>query len=267
VPAGEASMSRKEFHFPAPTCDSCFFMVLTALIFLAPCQSSADEIRIATASNFRNAMTALAEQFEAETEHEITLIFGSTGKHFAQIKHGAPFDAFFAADSERPQRLEQEGLAITGSRFTYATGKLALWSPMAGYVDSSGDILARGTFRHLAIANPKLAPYGRAAREVLEWLGAWDNLSARLVRGENIAQAFQFVSSGNAELGFVAWSQLLRGDQPIDGSYWLVPDSWYQAIEQQAVLLRDTDAGRAFMVFVRGDTAARIIDSRGYETG
>lgn len=240
--------------------------LLGVLLALAPQCSPAEEIRIATASNFRHAMIRLASAFEAETGHEVTPIFGSTGKHYAQISHGAPFDAFFAADSERPLLLDQEGHAIAGSRFTYAVGRLALWSPKGGYVDSGGAVLKHRNFRHLAIANPQLAPYGRAAREVMLGLEAWYELESRLVRGENVAQAFQFVQSGNAELGFVAWAQLLRDGQVTGGSHWLVPPELHQPIEQQAVLLKDTQAGRDFMYFVRGARGAGIIQSSGYET-
>ena len=237
-------------------------LVLFAL--LAPRGLPADVIRIATASNFQAAMRDLAARFETESDHRVVLIFGSTGKLYAQINNGAPFDAFYAADSERPERLEQSGLAVPDSRFTYAIGKLALWSPQGNLVDSTGDVLSQGAFRHLAIANPKLAPYGRAAREVMEELGLWERLAPRLVRGENIAQAFQFVMSGNAELGFVAWSQLAGGDGAIGGSHWQVPAAWHSPIEQQAVLLNDTEAGRAFTSFMRSGQAAAIIRSRGY---
>ena len=240
-------------------------ILLTLLVTLTPCRSFADEIRVAAASNFRDAMTALASQFEQASEHEITLIFGSTGKQFAQIKNGAPYAAFFSADSRRAELLERDGLAVRGSRFIYAVGKLVLWSPQAGYVDPDGKILEHGDFRHLAIANPDLAPYGEAAREALQALGLWDQLGPRLVRGENISQAFQFVSSGNAQLGLVAWSQLKRNDAVIEGSYWLVPASYYRPIEQQAVLLRDTVAARSFMSFIRSDESAKIIRTHGYD--
>jgi len=243
-----------------------FCTVLWAiLITLTPGRSSADEIRVAAASNFRDAMSALAYQFEQATEHEVTLIFGSSGKQFAQIRNGAPFDAFFSADSTRPELLEREGLTVPGSRFTYALGKLVLWSPQADYVDPGGNILKSGDFRHLAIANPALAPYGEAAREALEAMGLWNQLGSRLVRGENMGQAFQFVFSGNAELGLVAWSQLMRNDAAIEGSYWLVPARYYNPIEQQAVLLRDTLAARMFMSFIRSDESARIIRAQGYD--
>jgi len=239
--------------------------MLAILVTLAPCRSLADEIRVATASNFRHVMSALASQFEQQSEHEVALIFGSTGKHFAQIRNGAPFDAYFAADAKHPQLLEHDGLAVPGSRFTYAVGKLVLWSPQANFIDSLGHILERGDFRHLAIANPDLAPYGEAAREALEAMGLWNLLGRRLVRGENIGQAFQFVNSGNAELGLVAWSQLRRNDSTIEGSYWLIPAHYYSPIEQQAILLQDTSAARMFMLFIRGDESAKIIRAHGYD--
>jgi molybdate transport system substrate-binding protein len=240
-------------------------ILLASVVILVPCTSSADEIRIASASNFRDAMSALASQFEQASEHEVTLVFGSTGKQFAQIRNGAPFDAFFSADIRRPELLELEGLAVPGSRFTYAVGKLVLWSPQADYVDPDGNILEHGDFRHLAIANPGLAPYGEAAREALEAMGLWNQLGKRLVRGENIGQALQFVYSGNAELGLIAWSQLKRNDAAIKGSYWLVPARYYRPIEQQAILLRDTVAARMFMSFISSDESAKIIRAHGYD--
>jgi molybdate transport system substrate-binding protein len=225
---------------------------------------AADSIQIATASNFRDAMSSLANNFELESGHELVLIFGSTGKHFAQIVHGAPFDAFFAADAERPTRLEKEGLTIAGSRFTYAGGQLVLWKPAAGSVKLDEAVLQNGQFRHLAIANPDLAPYGRAAAETLKSLGLWEALSDRLVRGENIGQTFQFVMSGNAELGFVAWAQLKSAPGLANNAIWLVPANLHQPIKQQAVLLNDKPAARAFMQFVRSEAAAGIIREHGY---
>jgi molybdate transport system substrate-binding protein len=239
-------------------------LVATTALFVAN-QAIASEIRVAVASNFTSAMTTIANQFEAEMGYRIRLSFSSTGKHYAQIINGAPFDAFFAADIRRPELLEQEGLAVPGSRFTYAVGKLVLWSPKPGYVDQQGSVLAHSEFRHLAIANPLLAPYGVAAREVLQARGLWDDLEGRLVRGENIGQAFQFVASGNAELGFVAWSQLKRPGRVAEGSVWKVPQSLYSPIEQQAVLLKDKETARAFILFVRSAAAIRIIRDHGYE--
>ena len=241
-------------------------LLLVTATTLISGQAMADEIRIAVASNFAQAIRVAVDHFETDTGHSVTLAFGSTGKHYAQIRNGAPFDAFFAADVRRPELLENEGFAVSKSRFTYALGKLVLWSPAKAYVDTQGKVLEQVKFRHLAIANPELAPYGVAARDVLQARGVWDELEKRLVRGENISQAFQFVASGNAELGFVAWSQLKRPGQDIEGSYWDVPAVLYSPIEQQAILLKDSEAGRAFMSFMRSEKAIRIIHDHGYET-
>lgn len=232
---------------------------------LSSSQSLAAEIRVAAASNFARAMISLASDFEENSGHKVKLVFGSTGKHYAQIHNGAPFDVFFAADIKRPRLLEEQGIAIAGSRFTYAKGKLILWSHMPNYVDSEGEVLRHGSFEHLAIANPNLAPYGRAAREVLKYRGLWEEMKQKVVRGENIGQAFQFVSSGNAELGFVAFSQLKNIDEPIAGSYWEVPQSLYTPIEQQAVLLTDNEAGRSFISYIKSKPALKIISNHGYE--
>lgn len=230
----------------------------------APVAVGADQIRIAVASNFTKTLTVLADRFIAESRHDVRISSGSTGKHYAQIINGAPFDVFFAADKQHPKRLVQEGLGLPGSRFTYAVGRLVLWSPRREYIDSDGKVLARGDFRYLAIANPELAPYGIAAREVLQSLDLWKALEGRLVRGENIGQTYQFVSSGNADLGFVAGSQLYSG-MASDGSRWDVPQVLYTAIEQQALLLRDNDAANAFLSFVRSEWAAGIIRDHGYD--
>jgi molybdate transport system substrate-binding protein len=226
--------------------------------------AAADEVRVAVATNFTAAMAALVERFETRSEHEVLVSFGSTGNHYAQIKNGAPFDAFFSADVERPRLLEEEGVAVAGSRFLYAVGRLALWSSRAGYVDSDGRILASGDFRHLAIANPELAPYGAAARDVLTARGLWDSVQPRLVRGQDIGQAYSFVATSNAELGFVAYSQIKKPNGEIAGSYWLVPETLHQPIEQQAVLLHDTPAAREFVEFVKSDAARAIIRDYGY---
>jgi len=238
---------------------------LTALgMLLAGASAQADEIRVAVASNFHEAAKTLAKRFAASSGHRVVLVPGSTGKHYAQIRHGAPFDAFLAADGARPERLEREGLAHAGERFTYALGQLVLWSPREDYVDAAGAVLANADFRHLAIANPKLAPYGAAARQVLEERGLWQALQVRLVRGENVAQAYQFVASGNAALGFVALSQVERPGQPARGSWWKVPLSSYTPIEQQAVLLSDSAAARGFLTFLQSNEARTIIRAYGY---
>lgn len=239
-------------------------LAVVLLLMLSAGWAMADEIRVAVASNFAGAIKRVAERFEVHTDHKVTLIFGSTGKLYAQIKHGAPFDLFFAADARRPELLDTEGVALPGSRFTYAIGKLVLWSPMAGYVDLQAKVLKQGGFRHLAIANPRLAPYGKAAQEVLQARGLWDALQGRMVRGENIGQAFHFVRSGNAELGFVALSQAKQPGQPIEGSWWEVPQTLYTPIAQQAVLLKENEAARAFLVFVQSEAAQEIIKGYGY---
>lgn len=224
----------------------------------------AEEINIAVASNFSEPIKELASHYEAKTAHRIRLVFGSTGKHYAQIRHGAPFAAFFAADTHRPQLLEQEGIAIPGSRFTYAVGRIVLWSPKEGYVDSQGRILQQKPFRHLSVANPRLAPYGKAAQQFLQARGLWEGLQDRMVRGENIGQTFQFVRSGSAELGFVAYSQVKRPGHPVEGSLWEVPSSEYSPIEQQAVLLEENPVARGFLEYVRSDEALEIIRGFGY---
>ncbi len=236
-------------------------------LFLAFCgqASRADEIRVAVASNFAGAARQLAGRFESRTGHEVKLSFGSTGKQYAQIRNGAPFHAWLAADSRRPALLEAGGLVQPGSRFTYALGRLVLWSPDPGLVDEEGDVLRKGGFRHLAVANPRLAPYGLAARQLLRKLGLWDELRDRMVRGENIGQAFQFVNSGNAELGLVAASQVLGEGRPPRGSLWIPSAHLYHPIEQQAVLLRDDAVARAFLRFVASDEGRAIIRANGYE--
>ena len=239
-------------------------LLATIACVLAQGPAVADEILVAVASNFTGAIKALAERFEQETGHDVVLSFGSTGKHYAQIRHGAPYHAFFAADVERPRLLEEEGRIVPGSRFTYAFGKLVLWSPDAGVVDAGGDVLAAGDFQRLAIANPRLAPYGTAAQQVLEARGLWADLQPRLVRGENIGQTYQYVKSGAAPLGFVAYSQIRTPDSEPSGSAWLVPEDLYSPIEQQAVLLKDTPAARAFMAFLRSGEAGRMIQDFGY---
>jgi molybdate transport system substrate-binding protein len=240
-------------------------IALVAACWLAGLDAGrADEIRVAVATNFATTMNDLVARFEASSEHTVAVSAGSTGAHYAQIKNGAPFELFFAADAERPALLEDDGVAVHGSRFTYAIGRLALWSPRAGFVDAEGHVLESGDFRHIAIANPDLAPYGAAAREVLERRGLWETLRDRIVQGQDIGQTYSFVYSGNAELGFVAYSQLVRGDAPIEGSFWLVPEELHTAIEQQAVLLKDTPAARAFLAFVKGPEARAIIQKFGY---
>jgi molybdate transport system substrate-binding protein len=229
----------------------------------------AAEVQVAVAANFAAPLAEIGRAFEQATGHRLAVSAGSTGKLVAQIANGAPFEVLLAADAERPQRLEQEGRAVAGSRFTYARGRLALWSADPGLVDAEGKVLAGGRFRHLAIANPKLAPYGEAAEQVLAGLGLLERLTPLLVEGEDIGQTYQFVASGAAELGFVALSQVragAAGGQP-RGSLWIVPEKRYRPIEQQAVLLargKDSVAARAFLRFLRGAQARAILERFGY---
>jgi molybdate transport system substrate-binding protein len=243
-----------------------YLLAMVLLVTFGPADAPllrAADVTAAVAANFSGTARRVADAFERETPYTVNLVVGSTGKHYAQIVNGAPFDVLLAADRDRPARLEREGRIVPGSRFTYATGRLVLWSPVAGRVDARGAILARGDFRHLALANPRLAPYGVAAQETLAGMGLWARLHGRLVFGENVGQAFRFVDSGAAELGFVALAQV-RLAEPAGGSWWLVPDTLYTAIEQQAVQLRENVAAVAFLHFLRGETARSIIVASGY---
>jgi molybdate transport system substrate-binding protein len=224
----------------------------------------ADGIRIAVATNFSETMSALVTLFEQSSEHTVLISAGSTGNHYAQIRNGAPFEAFFSADAERPMLLEQQGVAVAGSRFLYAVGRLVLWSPRQSFVDADGRVLEGGSFRFLAIANPELAPYGVAAREVLMARNLWSSLQPKLVRGQDIGQAYSFVYTGNAELGFVAYSQLKKPGVEVAGSYWLVPENLHRPIAQEAVLLRDVPAARELVELVKSPAGREIIRSYGY---
>jgi len=241
-------------------------ILVVVLLFMSGQSVAAGEICVAVAGNFRDAARVITKRFEKETGHRVILTFGSTGKHYAQIRNGAPFDIFLAADIRRPELLEKEGYVLEGSRFTYAMGRVVLWSPRSTCVDSEGKILERHPFRYLAMPNPKLAPYGDAAREILQARGVWDDLQSNLVRGESVNQTFQFVKSGNAEVGFVAWSQIKQPDQAIKGSYWLVPQALYTPIEQQAVLLKESDTARDFLAYLRSAKARKMMHEYGYKT-
>lgn len=239
-------------------------MKIRLLALLLTCCSAlahADEAQIAVAANFAKPVEKIAIAFEKDTGNKAVVVIGSTGKLYAQIINGAPFDILLAADDVRPLKLEQEGHGVAGSHFTYAIGKLALWSPKAGVVDSKGKVLAKGNFKHLAIANAKLAPYGAAAVETLKALKLSDALENKLVIGENIGQTHQFVASGNAELGFVAYSQILK-EGKVEGSAWVVPERMYTPIRQDAVLLnkgKDNKAASAFLDYLKNSPKARDI--------
>lgn len=243
------------------------FLTYLLLALLSPVAAAAD-VQVAVASNFTAPMQAIAAEFEKATGHQAKLSFGSTGKFYAQIKNGAPFDVLLAADDEAAAKLEREGLAASGSRFTYAIGQLALWSAKPGYVDDKGEVLKKGALEHLAIANPKLAPYGAAAVETLNKLGLLATLQPKFVQGENIAQTFQFVSSGNAELGFVALSQVVEGGKLKSGSAWRVPPNLHAPIRQDAVILtrgKNNPAALALMKYLKEDKARAIIRAYGYD--
>ena len=225
-------------------------------------------VQVAVAANFTAPMQAIARQFEQDTGHKAVAAFGATGQFYAQIKNGAPFDVFLAADDVRPARLEAERQTVPGSRFTYATGSLALWSAQPGYVDGQGAVLKQNAFRHLAIANPKAAPYGLAATQVLDRLGLAAAVKPKIVQGQSIAQTQQFVASGNAELGFVALSQVYKDGQLSAGSAWLVPGELHDPIKQDAVILakgKDNPAAQAFVDYLKSPKAAAIIKSYGYQ--
>lgn len=228
----------------------------------------AGEVSVAVASNFTAPMKIIAQAFERDTGHKAILSFGATGQFYAQIKNGAPFAVLLAADDETPARLEREGVAVAGTRFTYATGKIVLWSKKADLVDAKGEILKTGKFDKLALANPKLAPYGAAAMQILEKMNLTKQLGPKLVEASNIGQTFQFVSSGNAALGFVALSQVFENGKLKEGSGWVVPSNLYSPIKQDAVLLtsgKANGAAQALLQYLRSDKAKAIIVSFGYD--
>lgn len=226
--------------------------------------SLADVIRAAVTSNFAPLLEQLAAQFEQDSGHTVAISSGASGRLFSQISNGAPFDVYFSADSERPTQLVAEQKAVAGTVFTYAVGKLVLWSSTQPLAANAEAVLKGGQFAHLAIANPKLAPYGVAAQQVLQQLHLWDALQGKLVLGENVAQALQFVESGNAELGFIALAQWQLLPQSQRGSPWQVPSEMHAPITQDAVILHDTAATRAFMAFMQSAAAQAAIGQAGY---
>ena len=236
--------------------------------FLAMPLAHAETVNVAVAANFTVPMQAIAAEFEKDTGHKVQLSFASSGQFFAQIKNGAPFQVFLSADVEKPEALEQDGMTVPGSRFTYALGSLVLWSAKPDFVDANGEVLKKGSFGHLAFANPKLAPYGAAAQETMEKLEVWSSLQDKLVIGENIAQTHQFVATGNAELGFVALAQVMKDGQVTEGSSWIVPADLHHPIRQDAVILTsgsDNPAAAALMDYLKSAKAATIIKSYGYQ--
>ncbi|MDX1368870.1 molybdate ABC transporter substrate-binding protein [Pseudomonas sp.] len=228
----------------------------------------AEQVQVAVAANFTAPLQAIAREFAKDTGHTLVAAFGATGQLYAQIQNGAPFEVFLAADDSTPAKLENAGHGVAGSRFTYAIGSLVLWSAKADYIDGSDAVLKANRFQHLAIANPKAAPYGLAATQVLAKLGLSESLRSKLVEGQSITQTLQFVSTGNAELGFVALSQVYKDGQLSSGSAWLVPGELHEPIRQDALLLRqggNNPAATALVEYLKGPKAAEIIKSHGYQ--
>lgn len=239
----------------------CMLTVMSGL-------ARAAEVSVAVAANFTAPMQKIAALFEQGSGHKAVLSFGSTGKLYAQIRNGAPFQILLSADDKTPARLEAEGQSVVGMRFTYAVGRLALWSSQAGLVDAQGAVLRSGPFKRLALADPKLAPYGAAAVQTLTHMGLLADLTPKIVYGENIAQTYQFVSTGNAEIGFVALSQVFSDGKLGSGSAWIVPSDMHAPMRQDAVLLKtgeNAPAARALLAFLRGDAALAVIRSFGYD--
>ncbi|WP_222833018.1 molybdate ABC transporter substrate-binding protein [Pseudomonas sp. SC3(2021)] len=246
----------------APSC----LVSLLAVFAIGTVQ--ADEVQVAVAANFTAPIQALAADFEKDTGHKLVAAYGATGQFYTQIKNGAPFEVFLSADDTTAEKLEKEGDSVKGSRFTYAIGTLALWSAKEGYVDAKGDVLKKNEYQHLSIANPKAAPYGLAATQVLEKLKLTEATKAKIVEGQNITQAYQFVSTGNAEVGFVALSQIYKDGKVSSGSAWIVPASLHDPIKQDAVILnkgKDSAAAKALVEYLKGPKAAAVIKSYGYQ--
>jgi molybdate transport system substrate-binding protein len=249
-----------------------FGWVIISISAVACATAKAEEVTVAVAANFTAPMQKIAQAFEQDTGHKALLAFGATGKFYAQIKNGAPFAVLLSADDETPARLEKEGVAIAGTRFTYAIGRLALWSKNPLLVDDKGQVLLsnatdKNSFKKIAIADPKLAPYGAAAIEVLGRMDALAKLTPKLVQGDSIGQAFQFVMTENAELGFVALSQISIDGRITQGSAWVVPQNLYTPLKQDAVLLplgKNSAAAFALMKYMRTDRAQAIIRAYGY---
>jgi molybdate transport system substrate-binding protein len=243
--------------------------VLTLLFVAYATSLRAEQALVAVAANFSAPMQQIALAFQKDTGHQLKLSFGATGGIYAQIKNGGPFDVFLSADQLTPQKIEAEGLGVPQTRFTYATGQLVLWSKQDGLVDDKGQVLRSKNIQRIALANPKLAPYGAAALEAMTQLGLLDELKPKLVQGDNIAQTYQFVSTQNAQLGFVALSQVFADGKITSGSGWVLPSSLYKPILQDAILLKngkDNSAAKALMLYIKGDKAKEMIKRFGYLT-
>jgi molybdate transport system substrate-binding protein len=244
------------------------YITIATLTLIVSTLTSAAEVKVAVAANFAQTLKEISTVFEKDTGHKLAITQGSTGKLYAQISQGAPFEVFLSADDETPEKLVTEGKAINGTRFTYAIGRLALWSPKPDLVDEGGQVLKTDKFRFLAIANSRVAPYGRAAVQVMQKLGVLASIDPRVVQGESITQTFQFVSTGNAQLGFVALSQISENGKIKSGSAWIVPENMHEQLRQDAVLLnpgKDSPAAGALLNFLKSDKAKKIIAAHGYQ--
>jgi molybdate transport system substrate-binding protein len=238
------------------------------VIFVLAANAQAAEIKVAVASNFASTLKEIAVEFQKDTGHQLAITPGATGKFYAQISNGAPFDVFLSADDETPRKLVQEGKAIAASQFTYAIGRLALWSPSPDLVDKNADILKTDKFKYIAIANTKVAPYGQAAVQTMQKLGVLSKIEPRVVQGESIAQTYQFVSTGNAQLGFVALSQILENGKIKTGSAWIVPEEMHEQLKQDAVVLKScnqTSVCQALMDYLKSEKVKRMMASYGYK--
>ena len=240
--------------------------VIASLLLALSAQAA--EVKVAVAANFAQAIKEIATEFEKESGHKVALTQGATGKFYAQITNGAPFEVFLSADDETPTKLIKEGKAVTGTQVTYAIGRLALWSPDDKLVDQGGSVLKSDKFKFIAIANAKVAPYGRAAVQTMQKLGVLASIEPRVVQGESISQTHQFVTSGNAQLGFVALSQVWESGKLKSGSGWIVPETMHEELRQDAVLLnpgKESPAASALLTYLKSDKAKKIIDRYGYK--
>lgn len=239
--------------------------VLTLGLLCGPARAA--DVTVAVAANFVPTFQKIASDFAADTGHRVIVVPGSTGKLQAQIRAGAPYEVLLAADAETPRQLELQGWAVAGQRFTYATGRLVLWSARPGLVDERGDVLRQNSFAHLAVANPAVAPYGAATVATLRALGVYDKVASRLVLGDSVAQTLQFIASGNAELGFVSLSQLVQPGKAPTGSWWIVPAGLHEPLAQDAALLKKGEknpAAAALLQYLKGAKAKTTMLAHGY---
>ena len=242
--------------------------VITLALLLFGQASWSATVLVAVAANFSKPMTEIVSQFEKATGHSAKLSFGSSGKFVSQLENGGPFEVLLSADEKGPEKLEQAGLTVPNSRFVYALGRLVLWSATPNFVDDKGKILMTSNFKHLALADPKVAPYGAAAIDVLKKLKLFEKLQPLFVQGENIAQTYQFISTANAELGFLALSQVIENGKIVGGSSWIIPDNLHAPIRQGAVLMKkgaENPAARALIDYLKSIPALAIIKKYGYD--